>query len=132
MSAKNQKSLIVIAGVVVALVAGTVLLAGYAKLAPANVESNVAAKGCPGCPMIQGVACATDLAEKAEQSYPGQVMGAFDPEKCPKGQTEPCCAQDPPKDCCGQPCPPDCPKPCCAEQPEAAGCCPATADAEAK
>lgn len=132
MSIKNPKSLIIVGGVVAALLAGTVLLGAYAKLAPANVQSNAAAVSCPGCPMIQGGACATVSAQKAEQSCCAQGMGAFDPEKCPKGQTEPCCAQDPPQDCCGQPCPPDCPKPCCAKQAEAAGCCPVPADAEAK
>lgn len=118
MSAKNQKSLIVVGGVVAALLAATVLLGGYARLAPASVESNATAGTCTGCPMVPGIACATAVADETEQT-------------CPKAQAEPCCAQDPPQDCCGQPCPKDCPKPCCAEKQDT-GCCPVTADAEAK
>lgn len=132
MSAKNQKNLIAVGGVIAALLAGTVLLGGYAKLAPARLDGNAEAKGCPGCPMVQGAACGAYLAENAEVSSSSQVMAAFNPETCPAGRTGPCCAQDPAKDCCGEPCPPDCPKPCCAEQAEATGCCPVAADAAAK
>ena len=139
MSAKNQKNLIVVGGVIAALLAGTVLLGGYAKYAPANVESNVAAQGCPGCPMAKGAACGAYFAENTEASASSQVAAAFNPETCPAGRTEPCCAENPPRECCGEPCPldcpkpccepcpPDCPKPCCAEQVEAVGCCQAAA-----
>lgn len=120
MSLKNQKNLIVAGGVIVALLAGTVLLGGYAKFVPAKADSTTGAEPCTGCPATQ--AC---LAKNAEVSGSGQVMAAFNPESCPAGRTEPCCAEDPPKDCCGEPCPADCPKPCCAKQPEASGCCPA-------
>ena len=132
MSARNQKNLIVVGSVIAALLAGTVLLGGYAKLAPAKLESNIEAKGCPGCPMVQGATSQAYLAENAEASCPGQAMAAFNPETCPAGRTEPCCAEDAPKDCSAEPCPPDCPKPCCAEQVEAAGCCPVAADAATK
>ncbi|MHC4680318.1 MAG: hypothetical protein ACYTEK_16655 [Planctomycetota bacterium] len=144
MSFRNQKSLIVVGGVIAALLAGTVLLGGYAKFAPAKSDCAVESKTCGGCPMTQAL-----LAKTAEAACEGQTsacsvesaMAEFKPEACPAGRTEPCCAEDPPKDCCGEPCPadcpkpccepcpPDCPKPCCAEQAEASGCCPVAAEA---
>ena len=132
MSARAQKNLIVVGGVIAALLAGTVLLGGYAKFAPAQLESNVEAEGCSGCPMVQGAACGAYFAENTEESASSQVAAAFNPETCPAGHTEPCCVEDPSKDCCGEPCPPDCPKPCCAEQTQAAGCCPVATETASK
>lgn len=132
MSASTQKNVIVVGGVIAALLAGTVLLGGYAKFAPAKLESNVEAEGCSGCSMAQGAACEASFAKNTEESASSQVAAAVAPETCPAGRTEPCCAENPAKDCCGQPCPPDCPKPCCAEQVEAMGCCPVAADAATK
>jgi hypothetical protein len=122
MSFRNHKSLVVVAGVIIALLAGTVLLGGYAKFAPAKQEASspVQAKGC--CPMMSAQA-----AQDGKASCPNQAKTAFNAEACPMGRTEPCCEQDPPQDCCGKPCPADCPKPCCAKE-AAAGCCAASAD----
>jgi hypothetical protein len=123
MSVKNHKNLIVVAGVVAALLAGTVLLGGYAKSVPAksDTSSQVQAKG--GCPMMSAY-----LAESGEVSCPHLAKAGFNAEACPMGRTEPCCAEDPPQDCCGTPCPPGCPKPCCAQE-ASAGCCADAADA---
>ncbi len=132
MSASTQKNVIVVGGVIVALLAATVLLGGYAKFAPAKLESNVGAEGCSGCPMVQGAACGAYLARNTEASASSQATAAFNPETCPAGRTEPCCAEDPPQDCCGKPCPADCPKPCCAKQAEAAGCCPMATETASK
>lgn len=124
MSIKNQKNVIVIAGVITALLAGTVLLGGYAKFAPAKAQtdSTVQVKAC--CPMMgaQG-------AQESELSCPHLAKAGFDAEACPMGRTEPCCEGNPPKDCCGKPCPPDCPKPCCAKEATAGGCTDSTAGA---
>ena len=100
MGAKNQKSLIAVGGVVVALLIGTVLLGGFAKNESAVTDTNTnigacPASGCGGCPAVKADAdtCAkTCESEKADG-----------------------CA-------CGGACPPDCPKPCCADK-ASEGCC---------
>ena len=129
MSYKNQKSLVVVAGIVAALLAGTVLLGGYAKSVPAKPETDspMQAKGC--CPMMGAQA-----AQEGEASCPQAAKAAFNVEACPAGRTEACCAEEP--------CPPDCPKPCCAKETAtsgcadsanaAGGCCPATTDTATK
>ena len=132
MSLGNHKNLIVAGGVIVALLAATVLLGGYAKFSPAKLESNIEPGACSGCSMAQGAACGASFAKNTEESASSQVMAAVAPSTCPAGRTEPCCAENPPKDCCGQPCPLDCPKPCCAKQAEATGCCPAAGEAASK
>ena len=124
MSYKNQKSLFVVAGVVAALLAGTVLLGGYAKSVPAfkpQTDSPMQAKGC--CPMM-----AAQTAQDAEVSCPQAAKASFNVDACPMGRTEACCEENPPQDCCGKPCPADCPKPCCAKEAAASGCA-ASADA---
>lgn len=132
MSMANRKNVIVVGGVIVALLAATVLLGGYAKFAPAKLESSVGAGGCSGCSMEQGAVCGVSFAKNTEQSAPSQVVATVDPETCPAGRTEPCCADDPAKECCGAPCPPDCPKPCCAQKAQTSGCCPMAAEATSK
>jgi len=120
MSYKNQKSLVVVAGVVAALLAGTVLLGGYAKSVPAfkpQTDSPMQAKGC--CPMM-----AAQTAQDAEVSCPQAAKASFNVDACPMGRTEPCCEENPPQ----EPCPADCPKPCCAKEAAASGCA-ASADA---
>lgn len=133
MSFRNQKSLVVVAGVVAALLAGTVLLGGYAKSVPAfkpQTDSPMQAKGC--CPMMDAQA-----AQEGEVSCPQAAKASFNVEACPMGRTEACCEENPPQ----EPCPADCPKPCCAKETatsgcgasvDAAGCCPATTEAATK
>jgi len=66
MSLKNPKNLLIIGAVVIALLAGTVLLANYANILPARSGAGSQAKTCPAaggttCPMAKAV-----FAENAE------------------------------------------------------------------
>ena len=109
MSFKNPKNLIVVVSVLAALMAGTVLLGGYANSKPADSEAPV--KACQGkmtgCP----------------------IMAASE-------QAASCCAEKQANGTCEMPCPVDCPKSCCAGTPaegccgtaEKAGCCAAGAE----
>ena len=125
MSFKYPKNVIVIVSVVAALLAGTVLLGGYANSKPADTQAP--AKACQakgnasGCPM---------MAAQAESTGCSKTPCT---ESCPK----PCCAEDS-DGCCDNPCPIPCPKPCCAEDApksscgtaEAKGCCAVEAAAQ--
>jgi len=107
MSFKNPRNLIAVISVIAALMAGTVLLGGYANSKPAD---NVApAKACQGnmggCPMMAQMA-STD--------------GSGTP--CTTGCPKPCCADGNAEGCCENPCPIPCPKPCCVEDGPK-GCC---------
>ena len=86
MSLKNPKNLLIIGAVIVALLAGTVLLANYANILPAKSDVSSQVTGSTPCP------------------------GA---KACPFGRTEPCCAGEAKPGCCPKVCPPDCTKPCC-------------------
>jgi len=125
MSFKNPRNLIVIVSVVAALLAGTVLLGGYANSKPADTESPVvtcqSAGTGAGCPMMaQTVSCPNMMAAQAESTGCARTP-------CTTGCPKPCCAEE---GCCETPCPIPCPKLCCAEggccgMAEKAGCCPA-------
>lgn len=129
MSIKNQKNVIIVAGVVTALLAGTVLLGGYAKFVPAKqrASSPVQAEGC--CPTM-----GPQAAQEGTVSCPYMAQAA--------SKAEPCCAEEGKENDCGKTCPPDCPKPCCAKETassscasstDAAGsCCPAKTDSATK
>ena len=127
MSVKNQKNLIVVVSVVAALLAGTILLGGYANSAPADNEAP--AKACQaggktaGCPMM----AASD--GYAKMAGAEQTASGCSGTPCTTGCPKPCCAEE---GCCETPCPIPCPKPCCDEggccaTAEKAGCCPMTA-----
>ena len=107
MSFKNPRNLIVVISVVAALMAGTVLLGGYANSKPADTE--VPVKACQGnmagCPMMAQMA-----------STDGSGM------PCTTGCPKPCCAGGNAEGICENPCPIPCPKPCCAEDGPK-GCC---------
>jgi hypothetical protein len=123
MSAKNKKNLIVVVSVAAALLAGTILLGGYANSAPADNEAP--AKACQaegkmaGCPMMAQTAGCPKMAGAEMASTDGSAT------PCTTGCPKPCCAEE---GCCETPCPIPCPKPCCAEggccaEAEKAGCC---------
>ena len=84
MSFKNPKNLIVVVSVVAALMAGTVLLGGYANSKPAGT----------GCPMMAGSAGCPKMA-CAEQTASG-----CSEKPCTTDCTKPCCAEDS-EGCCG-------------------------------
>ncbi|MGB2865005.1 MAG: hypothetical protein WBC05_16885 [Sedimentisphaerales bacterium] len=120
MSFKNPKNLIVVISVVAALMAGTVLLGGYANSKAADNEAPVKA-----CQATGGNGCCPAMANTAAFA---QVFGAVQTETgssetpsttdCPK----PCCAGGDAEGICENPCPIPCPKPCCVEDGPK-GCC---------
>jgi hypothetical protein len=144
MSLKKPKNLLIIGAVIVALLAGTVLLGNYANILPAGSDTQAktckAAGGTPCC----GAKVSSN--ESAQAAFAQQTGAGFDAKACPLGRTEPCCAGDAAKCCCPAKCcpdkcencccpdecdkcccpklcPPGCTKPCCAGE-AATGCCP--------
>jgi len=140
MSFKNPRNLIAVVSVIAALLAGTVLLGGYANSNAA--ENDAPVKACQGkmagCPMTaQTASCPKMMGAQAEMTG---CSGTPCTEGCPK----PCCGEETCceeccEECCEKPCPFDCPKPCCAKDgPKgdcgtagATGCCPMTASENA-
>jgi len=123
MSLKNPRNLLIIGAVIVALLAGTVLLGNYTNILPIGSNNGSQVKTCPasgGTPCCQAK---NDSAEFAELDCAQKAGAGFDAKACPLGRTEPCCAGEAPPDCCPKPCPPDCTKPCCAGE-AAPDCCP--------
>ena len=112
MSFKNPKNLILVVSVVAALMAGTVLLGGYANSKPDDNEAPVkacqASGGMAGCPMMAASAGCPKMAGAEQIGTP-----------CTTGCPKPCCAGGNAEGICDNPCPIPCPKPCCAEE----GCC---------
>lgn len=100
MSAKNQKNLVVMGGVVVALLVGSVLLGGFTKSEPAVNETATNIGACPGSGCDSCPAAKTCGSEKAEASCCGKT--------CPADCTKPCCADKASEGCCGEPKPADC------------------------
>ena len=95
MSLGNQRNLVIVVGVAIALLAGTLLLGGYTKIMPAASDSISQVEATPaGCSRAKACAASCD---------------------------KPCGAEQAEKDCCPKPCPTDCTKPCCAEEAPA-GC----------
>ncbi len=137
MSLKNTKNLLIVAAVVVALTAGTVLLGNYTNiLSTSSQPKTCQATKSAGCPASQAFFAANaegECAQKAES-------GCCPKTTCPLDPTKPCCAVEGTPGCCPKTtCPPDCTKPCCAGEDSpaccpkseasvaaASGCCPAT------
>ena len=130
MSFKNPKNLIVVVSVVAALMAGTVLLGGYANSNAADNEAPV--KACQGdmggCQMMAN--------SDAFATVSGEVQTETGCLKtpCKTSCPKPCCAGENAEGCCDNPCPIPCPKPCCAEDGPKGSCgtagasgCPMTA-----
>jgi hypothetical protein len=136
MSLKNTKNLLIIAAVVVALMAGTVLLGSYTKILSTDSQSKTcqATKG-QGCPASQVLFAANANEKCTKKAECGSVA-----KTCPLDPTKACCAVEGTPGCCPKTiCPPDCTKPCCAgeDAPDCypktdvttaakTGCCPAT------
>ena len=117
MSFKNPKNLIVVVSVVAALLAGTVLLGGYASSKQADSEAPI-----KGCQSTEGKGCCPAMANSATfatVSGPVQTATSSSGTPCTTCCPKPCCAED---GCCENPCPIPCPKPCCAEDGPK-GCC---------
>jgi len=120
MSFKNPRDLIAVISVIAALMAGTVLLGGYANSKPAEATYEAPIKACQalggGCPMMAGSAtCPKMMVAQAESTGCSGMP-------CMTGCPKPCCAGENAEGCCDNPCPFPCPKPCCAEDGPM-GCC---------
>lgn len=117
MSFKNPKKLIVVGVVVAALLAGTVLLGGYAISNAAVSDTEAPVKACQAtessgcCPAKANAEANTAANSTVFALVSGEVQTATDSSGTPS-------TTDCPKPCCGE----DCPKPCCEEKP-AEGCC---------
>ena len=119
MSQKHQKNLMVVGGVVVALVVGSVLLGGFTKSEPAaetTEKVGCPASGCDACPAAK--TCGSEKAEgcSSEKSCPTDCQKACCAKACPSDCTKPCCAEEDPAGCCGEPKP----NPCCGDGAEPA------------
>ncbi len=133
MSLKNPKNLLIIGAVVVALMAGTVLLANYANILPGSsdadsqVEASPATGQMPWC-SVQNSLGQSDIGCCPAQNSPGQSDEGCCPPKCCPDDCENCCCPEKccpnkcGKCCCPKVCPPDCTKPCCAGEAAPSGC----------
>lgn len=136
MSLKNTKNLLIVVAVVVAVLAGTVLLGNYTNILSAGSNTGSQPKACQAtgstcCPAVKACSAENAKVESTLMAQQGPVA-----KTCPLDPTKPCCAQDASKDC-----PADCTKPCCAGEAKpdccpksdasaaAPGCCPATSTA---
>jgi hypothetical protein len=120
MSFKYPKNVIVGVSVIAALLAGTVLLGGYASSQPADTEAP--AKACQ--------ASDSGWAMTAKMASCPQMMAA---QAESMGCTNTPCTEDCPKPCCAEisaeGCDKQCPKPCCADEGQK-GCCAAKTAAQ--
>ena len=142
MSMKNTKNLFIIAAVVVALTAGTVLLGNYTNILSTGSETDSQPKACQAAKNAACTASQALFAENAEgvcaQKTEGdcaQKAECGSAEKtCPLDSTKPCCAQEGSKECPKSGDAADCPKSgdatgCPKSEATAAaktGCCPGT------
>jgi len=122
MSIKNTKNLLIIGGVIVALLTGTVLLANYTNILSGGSEP----KTCQGtkstaCPVSQAV-----FASSTEGEYPQKAGCDSAAKTCPLDSTKQCCAVNASNEC-----PAGCTQPCCAGEAEA-GCYPKSDASAAK
>jgi len=119
MSLKSTKNLLIIAAVVVALTAGTVLLGNYTNILSTGSQSKTCqAKASSCCPASQAFFAENANVECTRTAECGSVA-----KTCPLDPTKPCCAAEGKPDCCPKTCPPGCIKPCCAGE-DVPGCCP--------
>jgi hypothetical protein len=139
MSLKNTKNLLIIAAVVVAVLAGTVLLGNYTNILSGNSEP----KACQATKTTACTASQAVFAENAIGECTGKTACGSVAKTCPLDPTKLCCAVEGTPGCCPKTdCPPDCTKPCCASEgaPSSCpktdataatktGCCPATSTA---
>lgn len=126
MSLKNTKNLVIIAAVVVAVLAGTVLLGNYTNILSTSSDTDSQPKTCQAAKSATCSASQAIFAENAEGACTKKAECGSAEKTCPKDSTKPCCAQEGSKDC-----PADCDKPCCAGE-AAPGCCPKSDASAAK
>jgi hypothetical protein len=121
MSLKNTKNLVIIAAVVVAVLAGTVLLGNYTNILSSGSKADSQPKACQAktsscCPAANAM-----FAENTEMMGVQTAEVGAVAKTCPMDGTKACCAES--GSCPKTDCPPDCTKPCCAGE-AAPDCCP--------
>jgi hypothetical protein len=121
MSIKNTKNLLIISAVLVAVLAGTVLLGNYTNILSARSDNGSQPKACQAkasacCPASQAM-----IAENTNMMGAQTAEGNAVAKTCPLDSTKPCCAEK--GNCPKTDCPPDCTKPCCSGEDKPA-CCP--------
>jgi len=143
MSLKNTKNLIIIAAVVVAVLAGTVLLGNYTNILSTGSDTGSQPKACQATGSTACTASQAVFAQNAEIECAGKTECGSVAKTCPADASKPCCAVTGscPKEsgsCPKTACEEGCTKPCCVEtgscpKSEAtaatAGCCPKVATA---
>ena len=129
MSLKNTKNLLIIAAVVVALTAGTVLLGNYTNILSAGSDTDSQPKTCQAAKSTTCSASQASFAKNAEGECAQKAACGSAEKTCPLDSSKPCCAES--GDCPKTDCPADCDKPCCVGE-TAPGCCPKSGDAAAK
>ncbi|MHC4426207.1 MAG: hypothetical protein ACYSYV_08935 [Planctomycetota bacterium] len=127
MSLGNQKNVIIFVAVAAALVAGTVLLAGYADILPAASDKDSQVKACPAADGNVSCQAKTDSAAFPTVCAAGEAATGCCGKPCPPDCTKPCCSGEAPAGCCGKPV---APKPCCPGVAPT-GCCPKPGTADA-
>jgi len=117
MSLGNQKNLIIFAAIVAALLAGTVLVGGYANILPAASDTGTQVKAC----QVTGLTSGCPAQNSPAQSDQGCCPAKCCPDECDKCCCPPECCPDECDECCcpAECCPDECDKCCCPAE-----CCP--------
>lgn len=116
MSLKNPRYLLIISAVIVALLAGTALLASYTNILPARFGTGSQAQ--------QAYPATSQRPWCLAQNSPRQIDEVCCPAKFCPDECENCCCPDECDKCrCPKNCPCDCTKPC-SEGESAPDCCP--------
>ena len=93
---KNTKNLVIIATVVIALTAGTVLLGNYTNILSTGSQP----KTCQSTKNAVCTASQAALAENAEGECTRKAECGSAEKTCPSDSTKPCCAGEAAQGCC--------------------------------
>ncbi len=100
MSLKNTKNLLIIGAVVVALMAGTVLLGNYTNILSTGSETDSQPKTCQATKSATCTASQAFFAENAEGECTRAAEGEAVAKTCTSDCTKPCCAGEAASGCC--------------------------------
>ncbi len=130
MSLKNTKNLLIIAAVVVALMAGTVLLGNYTNILSTGSETGSQPKTCQATKSAACTASQAFFAENANVECTRKADSGSDAKTCPPDCTKPCCAGEAKTGCCPKSGASAAETGCCPKSDATVaaktGCCPAT------
>ena len=100
MSQKNTKNLLIIAAVVVALLAGTVLLGNYTNILSTGSKADSQPKTCQAAKSTACTASQAVFAETTEGECTRTVEDEAVAKTCSSDCTKPCCAGEAKTGCC--------------------------------